>query len=321
MRIAVLDDYQGVARDFADWESLGDDVTVFRDTVSGPALVERLRPFEVVCLMRERTPVRADLLAELPNLRLLVTTGMWNASVDVAAATARGVTVCGTEGYGPATAHLCMTLILVATRRMLPDMLGMRQGAYQRTIGRDLGGLTLGLLGLGKLGQEVARLATPFGMKPLAWSTNLTRDKAAAAGVEYAPSLDELMARSDVLSIHLVLSERSRGLVGAHELGLMKDDAVLVNTSRGPIVDEAALVAGLHAGRPAVAALDVFDTEPLPVDHPLRDPALIDAGRLVLTPHIGYVSKATYEVFYPQTVEAIAAWKAGRPVRVLQPRA
>lgn len=319
MKIAVLDDYQGVALDYAEWDSLGDEITVFRDTVTGTALAQRLRPFDVICLMRERTPVRADLLEQLPNLRLLVTTGMWNASVDVAAANARGVTVCGTAGYGPATAHLCMTLILLATRRMLPDLLSMRQGGYQVGIGRDLGGLTLGLLGLGKLGLEVARLAVPFGMKPLAWSTNLTAARAAEAGVEHASSLDDLMARSDVLSIHLVLSARSRGLVGAHELGLMKPDAVLVNTSRGPIVDEAALVAALHAGRPGVAALDVFDTEPLPVDHPLRDPALIDSGRVVLTPHIGYVSKATYEVFYPQTVENIAAWKAGVPVRVLQP--
>jgi phosphoglycerate dehydrogenase-like enzyme len=317
MRIAILDDYQGVALGLADWDRLGAEVTAFRDTVAGPTLIERLRPFDVLCLMRERTPLPAEVIAALPDLRLIVTTGRRNAAVDVAAATARGIVVCGTESRARATAQMAMTLILAASRGLVREVVSMRDGGWQAGLGRDLHGLTLGVIGLGRLGAEVARLARPFGMEILAWSANLADERCVEVGAERASSFGELLARADVATIHLVLSERTRGLIGRPELAAMKPDALLVNTSRGPIVDEAALLAALRSGRPGCAAIDVYSEEPLAAEHPLRDRELIDAGRLLLTPHVGYVSRQTYELFYRQTVEAIEAWARGQPIRVI----
>ncbi|MEL6769405.1 MAG: D-2-hydroxyacid dehydrogenase family protein [Pseudomonadota bacterium] len=321
MRIAVLDDYQGVALDLADWSELeaeGAEITVFDDTIGGDALIERLQPFEVVCLMRERTPFPAAVIGALPKLRLIVTTGARNLSIDTAAARARGITVSGTASRGPTTSQFTMALILAATRRILPEGNAMAEGGWQRGLGRDLDGLTLGLIGLGRLGAQVAALARPFGVNLIAWSENLTDERCGeVGGVRRMESLAALMAEADIASIHLLLSDRTRGLIGADALARMKPDALLVNTSRGPIVDWRALLDALHAGRPGMAAVDVYDGEPLPADHPLRDRALIDAGRLLLTPHTGYVSEQTYRTFYRETVEAIEAWHAGRPIREL----
>lgn len=317
MKIAILDDYVGAALSLADWQGLGDDVTVFRDTVCGAALIERLQPFEVICAMRERTPLTADVIGALPSLRLIVTTGMRNAAIDMAAATSRGITVCGTASRAAATAHLTMTLMLAALRGLTVEARSMRDGGWQAGLGRDLAGLRLGLIGLGNQGAAVARLAQAFGMDVEAWSENLTDARCAEVGVARVKTLDELLARSDVASVHLVLSERSRGLIDARRMALMKPDALLLNTSRGPILDEAAIVPALEAGRPGFVALDVFGDEPLPQASPLRSKPLMDSGRLLITPHLGYASRQTLQIMYNQTVEAIAAWKAGNPVRVL----
>ncbi|MBK0401260.1 D-2-hydroxyacid dehydrogenase family protein [Limibaculum sp. M0105] len=323
MKIAILDDYQGVALQSADWSRLtasGAEITVFRDTITGhDALAERLAPFDVLAVMRERTPLPGSLLGALPNLRLIVTTGARNLSIDLAAAAARGITVCGTESRGTTTSEMAMLLILALSRGLVREANAMAAGGWQVGLGRDLSGLRLGLVGLGRLGAQVAALARPFGMEISAWSQNLTAARCAEVGVEHAPSLRDLLSGSDVVSIHLVLSERSRGLIGPTELGWMKPDALLVNTSRGPIADSRAVIAALEAGRLGGAAIDVYDAEPVPAADPIRDRELIEAGRLLLTPHIGYVSRQTWEIFYGQTVEAIEAWAAGSPVRVLQP--
>jgi len=322
MKIAVLDDYQGVALESADWsvlEASGAGITVFRDTLTDHrALVERLAPFEVLAVMRERTPLPGSLIRSLPNLRLIVTTGARNLSIDLAAAAERGITVCGTESRGTTTAEMAMLLILALSRGLVREANVMAAGGWQAGLGRDLAGLRLGLVGLGRLGAQVAALARPFGMDIAAWSQNLTEARCAELGVERAPSLRALLEASDVVSIHLVLSERSRGLIGATELGWMKPDAFLVNTSRGPIADAHAVLDAMRAGRLGGAAIDVYDTEPVPRDDPIRDPQLIAEGRLLLTPHVGYVSRQTWEIFYRQTVEAIAAWMSGAPIRVLK---
>ncbi|MFJ9351561.1 D-2-hydroxyacid dehydrogenase family protein [Streptomyces sp. NPDC101237] len=312
MRIAILDDYQGVALDLADWDALRADVQVFRDPFEDEeAVVAALAGFEVVVAMRERTPFPASTLDRLPDLELLVTTGPVNAAIDLEAARRAGVTVCGTGYFGHPTAELTWGLILSAARLIPQQVDSVRRGGWQQGLGTSLRGATLGLLGLGRLGTAVAEVGRAFGMRTVAWSENLTPDAARARGAEYVER-DELFARSDVLSIHLVLGERTRGLVGARELGLMKPTAILVNTSRGPLVDEAALIAALAEGRIASAALDVFDREPLPAGHPLRT-----LSNAVVTPHIGYVSRDLYEVFYRDAVEDIAAWRAGTPVRTL----
>jgi phosphoglycerate dehydrogenase-like enzyme len=312
MRVAVLDDYQGVARSFADWDRLDAEIAFFGDHLAGDdEVVERLKPFEVVVAMRERTPFTRARLERLENLRLLVTTGVRNRSIDLEAARDCGVAVCGT-GYVPQpTAELAWGLILAVTRSICAEDARMRAGGWQHTIGPELAGRTLGLLGLGRLGTRMARIAQAFEMETIAWSQNLTAERAAEAGVD-AVAKPELFRRADVVTIHLVLSDRSRGLVGADELALMKPTAYLVNTSRGPIVDERALLEALHAGRIAGAGLDVYDTEPLPPQHPLRF-----APNTVLTPHIGYVTTGTYEIFYRDAVEDIAAWLDGAPVRLL----
>jgi phosphoglycerate dehydrogenase-like enzyme len=312
--VAVLDDYQGVAEALGPWDELGDavSVTAFRDHVDDDdELVARLGAFEVVVAMRERTPFPAHRLERLPNLRLLVTTGMANASIDVAAARRQGIVVAGTGGLSAPTAELTWGLILAVTRHVCAEDRRVRAGGWQRTIGPELSGRTLGVLGLGRLGRRVAAVAQAFEMDVIAWSQNLRSEDAAELGVE-AVSKEDLFRRADVLTIHTRLSDRTRGLVTAAELALMKPAAYLVNTSRGPIVDEAALLAALNDGTIAGAALDVYDIEPLPPGHPLRS-----APNTVLTPHLGYVSEGSYEIYFREAVEDIAAFLDGEPVRVL----
>jgi phosphoglycerate dehydrogenase-like enzyme len=318
MRIAVLDDYAGRALDLADWSRLGDGVEVFRDTILDPdALAARLAHFEAICLMRERTPMPADLIARLPKLRLIVTTGMKNASIDVEAARARGIVVSGTEGRKTTTSELAMLMILALNRRLMPEVASLEAGGWQVGLGRDLAGLTLGLIGLGNIGAQMAGLGRAFGMACVAWSANLTEARCAEVGVRRMESLPALMAVADVASVHLVLSERSRGLIGAEAFAAARPGQVFVNTSRGPIVDTGALLEGLRAGRPAAAGLDVFDREPLAAGDPVLDAGLIGDGRLLLTPHLGYTTQATFRLFYQQTVDAVAAFIAGSPIRVL----
>lgn len=317
LRIAVLDDYADVSRHYADWPA-GDSVTVFTEPVTDRArLAEVLAPFDILCVMRERTPLDAALISALPRLKLIVTTGARNLSIDTAAAAARGIVVCGTESRGTTTAELVMTLILALSRRIVPEANAAAAGLWQQGIGRDLHGLTLGIAGYGRIGRKLAALARPFGMEILAWSRSLTAEAAAADGVRHAPDLDALLGASDVVSVNLVLSEDTRGLFGAREFALMRPDALFVNSARGPIVQTAPLLEALRAGRLGGAALDVHDTEPLPPGAPVLDADLIASGRLLVTPHLGYVSEQTFRMFYRQTVEAIEAWKAGAPIRVI----
>lgn len=311
MRVVVLDDYQGVAASYADWASLDAEVEFCREPLAGAALTETLAGAEVVVAMRERTPFPSDVLERLPDLRLLVTTGMANASIDLEAARARGIVVCGTESPASATPELAWGLILSVLRSIPAEDANMRAGGWQTTVGGDLDGRRLGIVGLGRLGSRMAAIGRAFGMDVVAWSTNLDAARAAEAGATAVPK-EELFATSDVVTIHYKLSARSRGLVGAAELAAMKPSAILVNTSRGPIVDAAALLSALREGRIRGAGIDVYDDEPLAADHPLRS-----APRTVLTPHLGYVTEGTYRVFYPQVVEDIAAWSAGAPIRVL----
>lgn len=313
---AILDDYQDVSLAMADWSRLDRrlEIRTIRDPFPDPAAAAAaLQGVQVVVAMRERTAFDAALFQALPDLKLLVTTGMRNAAIDMAAAAAAGVTVCGTQGYATATAELTWGLILALMRQIPQENAAFRQGGrWQSSLGRDLNGLRLGIAGFGKLGSRVARYGLAFDMQVSAWSRSLTAERAAEAGIGHAASLDALLADSDVVSLHLVLNDQTRGLIGARQLGLMKPRAVLVNTSRGPIVDEAALIAALQDGRIAGAALDVYDREPLPADHPLRR---LDS--LIATPHLGYVTENTYRIFYGQAVEDIAAWLDGAPVRVL----
>lgn len=314
LHIAVLDDYQQVARRFGPWERLpqGSEVVVFHDHLADQdAVVRRLLPFEVVVAMRERTPFPRTVLEALPNLRLLVTTGMGNAAIDLAAAKALGITVTGTGGVAPATAELTWGVILALARHIPEEDGNVRGGGWQRTVGVDLAGQTLGVIGLGNLGKRVAAVGLAFGMDVVAWSQNLTVGAAAVVGVR-AVTKEDLLREADIVTIHLRLSERTRGLLGDAELRLLKPTALLINTSRGPIVEEAALLAALREGRLAGAGLDVYEVEPLPADHPLRT-----APRTVLTPHLGYVTEATYEVFYRDAVADIVAFAEGMPIRVL----
>ncbi len=316
--VAVLDDYQGVALELADWQSLPASVSVkvFREPLGGlEEAAAALAPFQAVCLMRERLPFPRALIERLPRLKLIVLTGARSPSLDAQAATDRGVVISHTRGGGTdaTTSELTWALILAAARHLPQEDRRIRSGGWQSTIGITLAGRTLGVLGLGKLGSRVAKVGQAFGMNVIAWSTNLTAEKAAEAGVERVEK-EALFARSDVLTIHLVLSDRSRGLVSAPELARMQPGALLINTSRGPIVDEAALIAALTAGRLGGAGLDVFNEEPLPLEHPFRR-----LENVVLTPHLGYVTRDSYAVFYQDTVEDIAAFLAGTPVRVLNP--
>ena len=313
VRIAVLDDYQDVALAMADWSLLPDArIEVFRDHLHDrDALATRLAPFEVVVAMRERTPFPRALLERLPALRLLVTTGMGNAAIDVAAAHQRGVTVCGTSSLGYPTAELTWALILALVRALPREDRSVREGGWQVTLGRGLHGKTLGVIGLGNLGSQVARIGGVFGMAVIAWSEHLTAGRAVECGAELVAK-DRLLERSDVVTIHLRLSARTRGLIGARELGRMRAGAYLVNTSRGPIVDEPALIEALERGAIAGAGLDTFDVEPLPAEHALRR-----LPNTVLTPHVGYVTEETYRRFYGDAVEDIAAFLRGDPVRAL----
>ena len=315
MKIAILDDYQRIALASADWTRLPDAETVpFHGHIADTAdLVAELRPFDVIVAMRERTPFTAERLRLLPALRLLVTTGMQNASIDLAAAAAAGVTVCGTGGTPGSTPELTWALILSLVRHVPEEDRRIREGGWQQTVGFGLRGRALGIVGLGRIGRSVAAVGRAFGMEVLAWSQNLSAAAAESAGA-VAVGKDELFASSDVITVHYKLSSRSVGLVGARELGLMKPTAYIVNTSRGPIVDEDALLAALRSGAIAGAGLDVYDEEPLPGGHPLRL-----APRTVLTPHLGYVTDDGYRAFYGDAVEDIAAFAAGRPTRVLHP--
>ena len=304
-KIAVLDDYQGVALKLADWSAVTAraDVDVFCDHLAdADAVAARLLPYDIVCVMRERTPLGAALIERLPNLKLIASTGPRNASIDLKAAAARGVTVVHTGYFGSPTVELTWALILAGARHLVAEAAAVRSGGWQHTIGDDLSGKTLGIIGLGHIGSQVAKIGLAFGMRVLAWSQNLTAEKAAAAGAALV-SKEELLRQADIVSVHLVLSDRTRGLIGAGELALMKRSARLVNTSRGPIVVEAALIAALKAGQIAGAAIDVYDVEPLPADHPYRN-----MDNLLATPHIGYVSRGLYERFYRDTVANIIAW-------------
>jgi phosphoglycerate dehydrogenase-like enzyme len=317
MKIVVLDDYQRVARTLGPFHSLADaEVEVLHEHIADlDQLAAALRGAEIVVAMRERTPFPAATFDRLPDLRLLVTTGMANAAIDMTAAAAHGVTVSGTTMYGAGqssnTTELTWALILAVRRHVVTEDRALRDGRWQTTVGTDLAGSTLGVLGLGRLGTQVARIGQAFDMRVIAWSQNLTPEQAAEAGATWVPK-DELFATGDVLTIHLKLSERTTGLVGAAELAAMKPSAVLINTSRGPIVDQGALVGALTAGTIAGAGLDVYDVEPLSLDNPLRT-----APNTVLLPHLGYVTEAGYRTMYEQVVEDIIAWRAGTPVRVL----
>jgi phosphoglycerate dehydrogenase-like enzyme len=319
MRVAVLDDYQRRAAELADWGSLGAgvDVTFFAERIASEDLVETLREFDVIVVMRERTALPRSILERLPALRLLVTTGMVNAAVDIDCLSARGVTVSGTAGAGgippglPSTAEVAWALIIALSKHVTVEDRGLRAGGWQLAMPRNLSGATLGLAGLGRLGSAMVAPARVFGMDVIAWSQNLTGERAAALGVDRV-TLDDLLARSDVLSIHLVLSERTRGLLGAAELAKMKPTAALVNTSRGPIVQERALIDALRDGTIAGAGLDVYDREPLPADS-----ELLALDNAVLLPHLGYVNEPTFRHMYEAVVEDISAYLAGRPIRVL----
>jgi phosphoglycerate dehydrogenase-like enzyme len=304
-KIAVLDDYQNVALSLADWSALDDraTVTVFNDHLAdSDAVVERLQPFDVVCVMRERTPMTRAIIERLPKLRLIASSAMRNASIDLKAAEERGVQVVHTGYTSTPTVELTWALILASARNLVDENASLRSGGWQQMVGDDMAGRTLGLLGLGNVGGAVAKVGAAFGMKVIAWSQNLTSERAAEGGATRVTK-DELFREADVLSVHLVLSDRTRGLVGAAELGLMKPTARLINTSRGPIVVEADLVAALRDKMIAGAAIDVFDQEPLPPDHPFRK-----LPNLLATPHIGYVSRGLYERFYGDEVANIRNW-------------
>ncbi|SEE29960.1 D-2-hydroxyacid dehydrogenase family protein [Bradyrhizobium erythrophlei] len=305
MKIAILDDYQNVALGSADWSAVAKkaDITVFNDHIDQTdALVERLLPFDAVCVMRERTPLRRDIIEHLPRLKFIASTGPRNISIDMAAAKERGILVANTGYRSTPTIELTWALILASARHLVEEANSIRAGGWQTAIGHELDGRVLGVLGLGNVGREVARIGRAFGMKIIAWSQNLTAEMAAAAGAELVTK-DELFRRSDIVTIHLILSERTRGLVGDAELALMKRTARLVNTSRGPIVDEQALIAALRARAIARAAVDVFDTEPLPAKHAFRS-----LENLLATPHIGFVAEDLYRTFYGDAAAAIAAW-------------
>ena len=314
VRIAVLDDYQGVALTSADWSAVQAraEVTVFNDHLDDPdAVAARLLPFDVACVMRERTPLTRAILERLDRLRLVCSTAPRNASIDLAAAHELGVVVCHSGYSSHGAMELTWALILAAARRLPEERASLRAGGWQRHVGGDLRGRTLGVVGLGNIGRRIAKVAQAFEMDVVAWSQNLTSEAAEAAG---ARLLDKaaLLAQSDFVTLHLVLGPRSRGVIGAAELARMKPGAWLVNTSRGPLVDEAALVAALERKAIAGAALDVFDTEPLPPGHPFRT-----LPNVLATPHVGFVTEATYRIFYGDTVGNILAWLDGAPIRVM----
>jgi phosphoglycerate dehydrogenase-like enzyme len=315
LRAAILDDYQNVAMSYADWAPIAKDVEikVFKEPfASQDEAIKALQGFAIVVGMRERTPFPRKVIEALPDLKLLITTGAKNNSFDIKAATERGVTVCGTGGVGNPTTGIAFGLMLELTRRIGFENARLKAGApWQVTIGQDLEGLTLGIVGLGKLGQRVAGVGKAFGMKVIAWSQNLTPEKAKEAGVDYA-SREDLFRNADFVTIHYQLGERSRGLINADDIGRMKKSAYLINTARAPIVDQAALLKALQEKKIAGAGLDVFETEPLPLNHPYRK-----LDNVVITPHLGYVSEQNYRKYFPDIVENIRAWLDGKPVRVI----
>jgi phosphoglycerate dehydrogenase-like enzyme len=305
VRVAILDDYQDVALRMADWSPVAQraEIVVFTDHVADPdELVARLEPFDVVFVMRERTPLPREVLIRLPRLKMIASTGPFNAAIDVAAARARGIHVSTTGGSVASTIELTWALILAGARNLVGEAESVRAGGWQTSVGRELSGRVLGVLGLGRIGARVARIGAAFGMEVIAWSTNLTPEAAETAGAAYV-SRETLFSSADVLTVHLKLSDRTRGLIGATELAAMKPTALLVNTSRGPIVAEQALIDALRARRIAGAALDVFDIEPLPAGHPLRT-----LDNVLATPHIGYVADRAYHIFFTDAVAAIAEW-------------
>lgn len=316
VQIAVIDDWQDVARDVVDWsvlDSIGQ-VTFLHDFPADcDTLAQRLQRFDVICVMRERSRFDEELLRRLPNLKLLLTGGMRNAALDLKAAATLGIQVCGTESYKHAAPELTWALVMALSRNLVAEANALRARLWQQGLGGDLHGKTLAILGLGSIGTRVAQFGQVFGMRVIAWSENLTAERAAAAGVTYV-NKQALFEQADVLSIHLVLSERSRGLVDAQALGWMKAEALLINTARGPIVDEAALIDALRHKRLAGAALDVFAEEPLPPEHPFRT-----LDNVLATPHVGYVSRQNYQQFYGQMIEDLQAWATGKPIRVLTP--
>ncbi|MBV8836815.1 MAG: D-2-hydroxyacid dehydrogenase family protein [Alphaproteobacteria bacterium] len=313
-RCAILDDYQNVALKLADWSIPDVEVKVFNEPFPDiKAAVAALKGFSIICMMRERTPFLKATLEQLPDLKLLLTSGARNASIDLDYAAERGITVCGTGAAGQPTAELAIGIILELARKIGYENNRMKQGVpWQSTLGIELGGKTLGLLGFGKLGSKVGEIGKAIGMKLIAWSENLTDEKAKAGGATRV-SKEELFKQSDFLSVHLVLSARSRGLVTAKDLALMKPTAFIINTSRGPIIDEPSLMAALGSRKIAGAGLDTFDVEPLPVNHPLRK-----LDNVVLTPHLGYVSQEGYNIYYTEMVDNIKAWLAGSPRREIK---
>ncbi|MDQ0189061.1 D-2-hydroxyacid dehydrogenase family protein [Alicyclobacillus cycloheptanicus] len=316
LQCAILDDYQGVALSMADWSSIEDtiSVTAFQQHFADEdALVAAVSQCDIVVVMRERTPFHGALFERLPNLKLLVTTGMRNASIDLDAAKRHGVVVCGTESHSRAPAELTWALILGLAKNLVKENMELRRnGPWQSTVSTDLRGKTLGVLGLGRIGMQVAQIGLAFGMQVVAWSQNLTEDRANAAGARLAASKEALLREADFVTIHLVLSDRTRGLIGRRDLQLMRSTAYLINTSRSGIVDQAALQDALRRGLIAGAGLDVFDVEPLPSDHPYRS-----LPNVLATPHIGYVSQDTYQAWFTQVVEDIEAYLNGSPVRLL----
>lgn len=317
LRLAILDDYQSVALDYAPWEQLaaeGVEVTVFTQPFRDDAhTVSSLRDFDVVIAMRERTAFDRERLRRLPGLKLLVTTGMANQSIDLQAADAQGVIVCGTGGSPAAAPELTWALLLAFARRIPFEDRRLRAGRWQSTVGFELAGRTLGVLGLGRIGTRIAAYGRAFGMDVIAWSPNLTDEAASLVGARKVTK-DALFRESDVVSVHVRLSDRSRGVVGEEELRLLGPTGILVNTARGPLVDEDALVRGLNEGWLGGAALDVYDVEPLPAGH-----RLLSAPRTVLTPHLGYVTEQSYRQFYGGAFEDVQAWLKGSPIRLLTP--
>ncbi len=312
--IAVLDDFQNVVRRLADWDRLPAELSlsVFNDHLEGEALVRRLTPFDILVVTRERTPLPRALIERLPHLKLVVTAGMRNLGIDFAACRERGVLVCGTDSGSTPTAELAWGLILALARRIPTEDRALREGKWQTPlIGFGLRDKVLGILGLGRLGREMARVGQAFGMKTIAWSQNLTPERAAESGCTRVEKA-ELFGESDVLTVHLLMSDRSRGIVGRSEFGLMKPSALFINTARAAIIDEAALIEALVAGRIAGAGLDVYNREPLPPDAPI-----LGAPNTVLTPHLGYAVRESYEIYYPQALEDIEAWLTGKPVRII----
>jgi phosphoglycerate dehydrogenase-like enzyme len=305
MKIAILDDYQNVGLKMTDWSALSGraEIAVFNDHVADPsALVERLLPFDVVCVMRERTPLPREVLERLPRLKLIASTGSRNPSIDMEAAKELGITVTATGYSSSPTIELTWALLLASVRGIVQENNSIRDGGWQKSVGQDLEGTTLGVVGLGNVGGQVARIGLAFGMKIIAWSQNMTPEIAEAAGARLV-SKDELFRQADIVTIHLILSGRTRGIVGAAELGLMKPTSRLINTSRGPIVDEASLIKALRSHAIAGAAIDVFDQEPLPLEHPFRS-----MDNVLTTPHVGYVTEGLYRMFYADTVANISAW-------------